>query len=249
MSAGISRSGLYPVAHTIAPFLIERSVEQIKLDFCYQKIGGTLISVGSAFDYAGLGCSHHCYHDLGIVKSLPNTQVVYPAMPEEFNILFKNTYQNSKLTYFRLPGETHGVKISSEMICLGKGIVVKNGYDVTILVVGPQLKNVMKTVPILIEKGIDPEILYYPTIKPFDEELICKSVRKTHNVLIVEEHSQYGGINEDILRATCNIGEIKYAFINIPDNFSRGYGSYEEHCKNLGFSSENILRLVTELQA
>jgi transketolase len=247
MSAGISRSGLRPVAHTITPFIIERCVEQIKLDFCYQQVGGTLISVGSAFDYSGLGCSHHCYHDLGIVKALPNTEVVYPAMPEEFNILFKNTYQNKKLTYFRLPGQTHGVKIEPERIRLGKGVVVREGNDATILVVGPQLKTVMEAVPLIKGKGLDPEILYYPTIKPFDEELVCRSAGKTGNVLVVEEHSQYGGINADVLRATCNMGNVKYAFINIPDSFSRGYGSYEDHCASLGFTPMNIAEKTANL--
>ena len=70
MSAGLAHAGLYPVAHTIAPFLIERSFEQIKLDFCYQGFGGTLITVGSAFDYSTLGCSHHCYDDFALIGSL-----------------------------------------------------------------------------------------------------------------------------------------------------------------------------------
>ena len=64
MAAGLSKVGLVPVIHTIAPFITERSYEQIKLDFGYQKLPVNIISVGSAFDYSQLGCSHHCYSDV-----------------------------------------------------------------------------------------------------------------------------------------------------------------------------------------
>ena len=64
MAAGLSKSGLNPVVHTIAPFITERAFEQIKLDFDYQKENLNLISVGGSFDYSKLGCTHHCYTDV-----------------------------------------------------------------------------------------------------------------------------------------------------------------------------------------
>lgn len=249
MSAGLSATGLHPVAHTIAPFLIERSLEQIKLDFCYQEISGTLITVGSAFDYSGLGCTHHCYDDLGVIKALPNTQVLYPSMPNEFNILFKESYNNCYLTYFRLPGDMHDYQINNEKIKLGKGILIQEGKDITIFVIGPQLKTVLKTVETLTSKGIEPEILYYPTIKPFDRDLLRKSVEKTRKIITIEEHSRFGGINQDVLFETCNIDNVRYEFINIPDEFSRGYGSYQEHCEHNGFSVDNIVYKIEKLMS
>jgi transketolase len=247
MAAGLSSVGFHPVVHTIAPFITERSFEQLKLDFCYQGLGGNVISVGSAFDYSGLGCSHHCYDDLGIIKSLPGTQVLYPAMPNEFIILFKETYRNNQLTYFRLPGKMHNVKIEDNKIALGKGIIIKEGSDVTIVAVGPQLSTVMKSIDTLANKGIDAEVLYFPTIKPFDSDLLNTSVKKTKRVLVIEEHVQFGGINNDVLHAACSVPDVKYAFINIADVFSRGYGSYEEHCDFLGFNVENVQRLISNL--
>jgi transketolase len=241
LSAGLAIAGLNPVIHTITPFLIERSFEQIKLDFCYQELGGTLVSVGSAFDYSGLGCSHHCYDDIALIKSLPRSEVVYPAMPNEFRLLFKQTYKHGRLTYFRLPGQQHGVKIPDEKIVFGKGILVREGLDITIVAAGPQLKTAMEAVPLLASKGINAEILYYPTIKPFDEELLVRSIAKTKKVLVLEEHSRYGGLGDEVLRAGCNVGGVKFSFISIPDKFQRGYGHYAEHLQALGFTPENIL--------
>jgi transketolase len=247
MSAGLSRSGLCPVAHTIAPFLIERSFEQIKLEYGYQEIGGNLITVGSAFDYSGLGCSHHCYNDINLMKSLPGSQVLYPAMPNEFNILFKQTYNNNQLTYFRLPGDMHEISISDSKIVLGKGIRIIEGDDASILVIGPQLKVAMEASRELSIRGINIDLLYYPTIKPFDEDLLKTSIKKTKRILIIEEHSVYGGVNEDVLRTCCNRGDIKYDFINIPDVFLRNYGNYHEHCEFLGFTKENIVNKILNI--
>jgi transketolase len=240
MAAGLAIAGLLPVVHTITPFLIERSFEQIKLDFCYQELGGTLISVGSAFDYSGLGCSHHCYDDLGLIKSLPNTVVIYPASPREFVALFRQTYGNGKLTYFRLPGSKHGVELPEEAIVLGKGIRVKAGRDVTVLASGPQLKTAMAAVPILQAESIDPEVLYFPTLKPFDEALVRDSAARTKRLLAIEEHSRYGGLGDEVLRATRDVSGVRSRSIDIPDRFQRGYGQYEEHLQALGFTPENV---------
>ena len=101
MASGLAKIGFHVVAHTIAPFLVERSFEQIKLDFCYQKLGGNLVTVGSAFDYGNLGCTHHCYNDAALIKTLPATQCTYPSTAVEFDTLFRQSYNNNFLTVFR----------------------------------------------------------------------------------------------------------------------------------------------------
>ena len=233
MAAGLSHTGYHPVVHTIAPFLIERSFEQIKLDFCYQEKGGNLISVGSAFDYSGLGVSHFCYDDIALIKALPRTQIIYPAMPNEFKILFNQTYANEYLTYFRLPAHKHGFEIPNEKIKFGKAVVVKEGSDVTIVATGPQLATTMESIPELEKTGINTEVVYLSTIKPFDYDTVLQSIEKTGKYLVIEEHSQFGGIGDEVMRATNDLENVKSRFINIPGYFSHEYGSYENHCTNL----------------
>ncbi|OGV32610.1 MAG: hypothetical protein A2020_07425 [Lentisphaerae bacterium GWF2_45_14] len=247
MAAGLSHVGFRPVVHTIAPFIVERAFEQIKLDFCYQELGGNLISVGSAFDYTALGCSHYCYDDFSLIKSLPRTQVIYPAMPNEFKILFSQTYANDLLTYFRLPGTRHEMEIRDSDISLGKAVVIREGHDCTIVVTGPQLKNAAAAAEVLSVSGINSEIIYIHTIKPFDVECVRNSIGKTQKYLVVEEHSMYGGLGDETIRACAGLESCKGTFINIPDKFLHAYGTYKEHCEHYGFTAGNIVREIKKM--
>ena len=244
MAAGLYHSGFYPVVHTIAPFITERSVEQIKLDFCYQERGGNLVSVGSAFDYSRLGCTHHCYNDIGILKGVPRTQIVYPAMPNEFEILFGMVYQNEYLTYFRLPENKHHVKIDDDEIQFGKAVILREGKDITLIGVGPQLKTVIDAVPALLDSGIDPEVFYIHTVKPFDYESVSESVSKTRKYLVIEEHMEFGGVGDEVLRCTENVLKRNRIFLNIPNNFIHNYGSYSEICNKLGLTTKQVITQV-----
>ena len=92
-SAGLSKCGFIPVVHTIAPFIVERSLEQIKIDYGYQNLRGNLVSIGGSYDYAALGCTHHCPGDINILKSIPNIEIIVPGNSEEFDKLFKHLYK------------------------------------------------------------------------------------------------------------------------------------------------------------
>lgn len=244
MAAGLAKVGFYPVAHTIAPFLIERSFEHIKLDFCYQKLGGNLITVGSAFDYGNLGCTHHCYDDFALLKALPGTQITYPATPFEFDTLFRQVYRSGVLTLFRLPTEQHSHDFKATDIQFGKGIKVTDGSNLTIIVTGPQLSNALDARDTLADAGWDAEVLYVHTIRPLDVELVCTSVSKTRHVLVVEEHMRSGGLGDDVLRGTRDIPNVRYSSLSIPDTFVTQYGSYQDHCDRLGLSREGIVSIV-----
>ena len=242
MGAGLAKAGLYPVMHTIAPFLIERSFEQIKLDFCYQGLGGNLITVGSAFDYANLGCTHHCYDDWALIKSLPGTQIVYPASPVEFDALFRQTYRNGAVTLFRLPEYQHGCDFAEAELQFGKGIKVAEGRNLTIIATGPHLRDALDAKDDLVGMGCEPEIIYVHTIKPLDTDLIRASVHKTRRVLVLEEHVRNGGLGDDVLKAVHDIGDVQFSWIGIPDSFIREYRSYQQHCEALGLSRDGLVR-------
>lgn len=246
MAAGLARVGFFPVVHTIAPFIVERSFEQLKLDFCYQKLGGNLVTIGSAFDYSNLGCSHHCYDDFSLLKSLPDTEIIYPASAVEFDQLFRQTYRDGKLTLFRVPSVQHGEDFALEEIRFGKGMKLTHGDNLTLIVTGPQLRTALDATEKLVSLGIETEVIYLHTLRPLDSDLVLASVRKTHRVLVVEEHMRSGGLGDEVLRLVNGIDGIQFSSLAIPDQFVTSYGSYEDHCRELGFTVGGILGRVKE---
>lgn len=246
MAAGLSKVGLVPVAHTIAPFLLERSWEQIKLDFGYHKLGGNLITVGSAFDYSNLGCTHHCYDDFSLVGNIPGAQLFYPGSAVEFDVLFRQTYRSGRLNLFRLPAVSHEQSWAREDIISGKAIRVQEGKDLTIAVTGPHLTSAIAAREDFLKEGFNVEIIYIHTIAPLDEDLILKSVRKTHCILTIEEHVFHGGLSSRVLRLVSQVPGVQFSSLCIPDQFMTQYGSYEDQCERIGLTKEGMVRHVRE---
>lgn len=246
MAAGLSKLGLIPVVHTIAPFITERAYEQIKLDFGYQNLSLNLVSVGGAFDYSQLGCSHHCYTDVSLLCHLKRAVVVLPGSPIEFNALFKSSYTNGAINYFRLSEFSHGVDFSSSDIVLGSGIRIREGKDITIAVVGVQLKNAILASDELQAKGIQAEIIYFHTMKPFDNHLLRSSVEKTRKLITVEELSAHDGLFNLCIKAVLGVNDLRVTQLAI-DDFIHGYGTYEELCGKVGLTNTVIVQKAIEM--
>src|SRR3990167_9882491 len=130
LAAGLAMQGLIPVVHTIAPFATERCFEQIKDDFGYQKLGGNIVSVGASYDYASLGCTHHCPADVNILINIPGMEIVVPGTAEEFDTLFKESYNNGNITYFRLSERKNQTEVK---VKFGKANVIKKGKLATVI--------------------------------------------------------------------------------------------------------------------
>lgn len=236
MAAGFSSSGLIPIIHTIAPFLVERSYEQIKIDFGYQKLKGNFVSVGNSYDYAALGCTHHCPADVGILKLIPNLQIVLPGTSEEFDKLFKSSYNNEFPTYYRLSERENKTSVDVQF---GKASILKNGSKATVVAVG----NVLDMVLEACEK-FDVTIIYYTTLEPFDMEVL-KNNFNSNKFLIVEPYYS-GALLNNIIDALSGIS-ICFQSVGVPLNFITNYGKPEEHDQLNGMNARNIKEKLTKL--
>lgn len=246
MAAGINKVGLIPVIHTIAPFITERAYEQIKLDFGYQQLAVNIVSVGGSFDYSQLGCSHHCYTDVSLICHLSRGVVVIPGSPNEFNKLFKDVYRNNTINYFRLPENPHDVVFEPNDIVFGKGIRVREGTDVTLVVTGSQLKTAIQVRDRMRDCNVSVEVLYFHTIKPFDHEMIFHSVSKTRRLVVAEELSKHDGLFNRCLHSVIGLDNLRYRHIAV-DDFVYGYGSYDELCSRVGLDVSGVSVAIMDL--
>lgn len=246
MAAGLNHVGLNPVVHTIAPFLVERSFEQLKLDFGYQRKSVNLVSVGGAFDYSKLGCSHHSYSDVALVSQIPGSAAFMPASIAEFDHLFRTAYQMSGIKYYRLTEYPHGVAIPPLVGLASGGVHLFEGTDVTLAVTGAQLGNAVEAERILRGRGISVDLFYFPTLKPFDGSLLKRSVRRTRRAVSVEELSDRDGLFARLCEVSAGLAEVRLEQLAIRD-FIHEYGSYEDLCRIVGLDVPGIVGAVEAL--
>lgn len=212
VAAGLASQGLVPFVHTIAPFITERSYEQIKLDMCYNRFGGNVVSCGASFDYAWDGATHHTYTDLAILRLLPGCEVLQPGSQKELDILLRSQYDNGKTTYYRLSDHPHHVDMPVEF---GKGVVLKEGAsELTVITAGPLLGNVLEAC-----RDLPVNLLYFHTIKPIDRELLARFAGT--RMLVV--HDAFG-----LQEAVHEVPGLSVAYHGLPDEFCGWYGRLED---------------------
>lgn len=238
LAAGLSIEGMIPIVHTIAPFMVERALEQIKIDFGYQRLRGNLVSVGGSFDYAALGATHHCPGDVSILLSVPNIEIVVPGTASEFRQLLMSEYNNESVTYYRL---SEGENSESYDVKLGEANLVRSGNRATVVCIGPTLDMTLKAV-----ENFDVSVIYMTSIRPFD----YKSLRQTsHNgrILIVEPFYE-GTITHEVVTALRGTPSI-VSNVGIPRSFRSEYGTREEHYEAISFSTNRIIRELERIIA
>jgi len=236
VAAGLSATGLIPVVHSIAPFIVERAFEQLKIDFCYQRLGGNFVSVGASHDYAALGCTHHCPGDVGALKNLPGMEIVLPGCAGEFAVLFRQAYANGNPTYFRLSETGNSVPQPVEF---GRMLALRKGREATVVALGPMLEPALAAC-----EGLDVTLLYATTVAPFDAQTLAANC-PSGKVLLCEPC--FGGVlAPDVLRALFP-RPVVVDFAGQDTEFSRNYGKAQEHDVALGLDAAGLRQRLARL--
>jgi len=236
VGAGMSLEGLIPTIHTIAPFIVERALEQLKVDFGYQKLQGNVVTVGASIDYAALGGTHHCPGDVSILLNIPDLQILVPGHGEEFASLYTETSRNGELTYTRLSETCNS---APKKVQFGKGLLIQEGHEVTVLCVGPTLDLALEACA-----DLNVNILYFTTVSPFDSELL-KSTCTNGKVLLIEPFYKHT-LSPLIIEALSPLS-VQIKSIGIPRKFLRNYGTTAQHLNYIGLTVNNIKSTITEL--
>jgi transketolase len=228
VGAGLSSLGFFPFVHSIAPFVTERSFEQIKLDMCYNEFGGNIVSCGASFDYAWDGATHHSYTDLGILRLLPGIEVIQPGSRKEVDILIRSQYNNGKTTYFRLSDNPHNIDLPVEF---GKGVLLRDAASkVSVMTAGPILADVFEAC-----RDLDVNLVYFHTIKPIDKEIISRF--KSTKILVF--HDAFG-----LYEAVCELPNLSISNHSFPDEFYDCHGTVHDARQKIGLGTESIRKVV-----
>jgi transketolase len=224
VAAGLSLSGIVPFIHTIAPFIVERAFEQIKIDFGYQKINGNFISVGASNDYAALGSTHHCPGDVSLMLTIPEIEIFLPGSSKEVNELIKNNYTKPIPKYYRLSEYEHSLDLTN-------GAILRKGDDGIIIVYGNMVDDVFYAT-----ENLNFTVLYLNTINEESKKIISQNFNK--NIIICEPF--YKGTTNHIITEIFSHNFYNISNIGFERKFIYEYGTKKEQDEYLNLNVEGI---------
>lgn len=236
IAAGMALAGMIPTIYAMTPFIVERALEQLKLDFIYQKLGGNIITLGAAYDFSMLGYSHYCAEDYAVLQNLPGIEFVTPGTGQELASLYNECADDGRLSYFRMSDYPNKAEHD---VRFGKALVIKEGSKATVIAVGTILDAVMKAVA-----NEDVTVLYYTTLSPFDSKTL-EEYCENGKILICEPQFS-GSLDADVLH--CFEGkDVNISHVGLPREIYRNYGKKIEKDKYYGLTEEHIYRCIKEI--
>ena len=221
IAAGLSTTGIVPFASTFAMFAAGRAFEQVRNSIGYPhlnvKIGATHAGISVGED----GATHQCNDDIALMRTIPGMVILNPADDVEAKACVKAAYEYNGPVYLRF-GRLAVPVINDRpdyKFELGKGVVLREGKDVTIVATGLCVSSALEAAEKLAADGIDAKIINIHTIKPLDEELIVAAAKETGKVVTVEEHSVIGGLGSAVCDALAEKCPVPVKKIGVQDVF------------------------------
>lgn len=241
MAAGMASCGKIPFAYTIGAFLAYRAYEFIRNDICLQKQNVKIVGTGAGEVYSALGPTHHSTEDLGGLRSLPGLTILCPASPLEVKKATAEAYKHIGPVYLRL-----GTNKETEIYYrdynfeIGKGIVLREGKDITLIGTGSILEDILAVAELLSKEGIRARVINMHTLKPIDREIILQAVEETGKIVTIEDHNIIGGLGSAVAEVIAESGKgVSFKRLGLKD-FSKGYGIYKQVKETNGIGIEQI---------
>ncbi|MFE6698604.1 transketolase family protein [Streptomyces sp. NPDC057718] len=236
--AGMALTGMRPIVHTFASFLVERPFEQVKLDFGHQGVGGILVSAGGSYDWPAGGFTHMAPGDVALLDTLDGWTVHVPGHPDEAEALLREAVTGDDRVYVRLSLQAN--RRARPVSGTAGFTVVREGRRGTVIAVGPMLDNVLAAT-----EGLDVTVLYATTVRPFDAAGLRRAAGATtaSDVVIVEPYlagtsaAAAGEALVDLPHRVIGLGVGRAEL--------RRYGQMEEHLAAHGLDPQGLRERIT----
>lgn len=247
VAAGMSAMGKIPFTHTFTPFATRRVCDQVTLSVAYAGLNVKCVGSDPGVTAELNGGTHMSMEDVAIMRNIPGMIVFEPTDSEQLKKAFPQIMEHYGPVYIRLL-RRNAVKIFDENceFRLGKGIVLKEGRDVSIFASGIMTAEALDAAEILKEEGIDAEIINIHTIKPLDEELVIQSARKTGAVITAENGSIINGLGAAVAECLGENCPTIMKRVGVRDHFGEvGFTDYLQ--EKYGLKARNIAEAAREV--
>lgn len=247
IAAGLATAGKVPFASSFAMFAAGRAYEQVRNSIGYPKLNVKIGATHAGISVGEDGATHQCNEDIALMRTIPGMVVINPSDDVEAKAAVMAAYEHEGPVYLRF-GRLAVPVINDRpdyKFELGKGVVLKEGKDVTIIATGLCVSESLEAAKLLAAAGVDAEIINIHTIKPLDKELVVASAKKTGKVVTVEEHSVIGGLGSAVCDVLAEEAPTKVLKIGVNDTFGES-GPAVQLIKKYGLDSESICEKVKD---
>ena len=247
VAAGLATCGKIPFAASFAMFSAGRAFEQVRNSVGYPKLNVKVVGFYSGLSNGEDGATHQCCEDIALMRTIPGMVILNPSDHYEMKAAVRAAIEHKGPCYIRL-GRLAVESINNNddyHFELGKGILLREGTDITIVATGLMVAEAVKAAKALEAEGISAEVINIHTIKPLDEEIILNSAKKTGRVVTVEEHNIIGGLGEAVAAVLSEKCPTPVTRIGVNDVFGHS-GPAVDLLKEFGLSAEHIAEVVRE---
>ena len=220
IAAGLAAAGMIPFASSFAMFAVGRAYEQIRNSIGYPHLNVKICASHAGISVGEDGASHQCLEDIELMRGIPGMVVMCPADYIEAKACVRAAAEHDGPVYIRFGRSPVPIVFPEDYkFEIGKGNVLREGKDVSILTNGLCVASCLEAAQMLAQDGIDAEIINICTVKPLDEELVVKTAAKTGKVVTVEEHSIIGGLGSAVAECLSEKCPTKMYRIGVRDTF------------------------------
>jgi len=239
VAAGLALEGYRPIAHSYAPFLVERPWEFLKLDLGHNDLGAVLVSTGASYDAARSGRTHQAPEDVTLVAALPGWTIHVPGHPEELERLFRRSLSGHDRVYIRMSEEENHARVDG-----GGFTVLRRGSTGAPLVVavGPTLTPVLEATA-----GRDVGVAYLATVRPFPHDGVRDALAAGTDVVLVEPY--LAGTSAAEIAVALRDRPHRLLTLGVENAELRRYGTGAEHRTAHGLDAAGIAGSLDEFLA
>lgn len=197
-ACGFALSGKVVFASSFAIFVPGRCYNQIRNNLCYMNLNVKIVSTHGGLAVGEDGSSHQALEDISLMRGLPNMRVISPSDAVLTKDVIRFVAEKEGPFYVRLIRPETPVIHKEGDFNFGKAFLLNDGDDISIFSHGIMVHKVIESIGLLKERGINPLVFEFHTIKPLDEEAIDYAIKKTGKIIVIEDHSIYGGLGSAI---------------------------------------------------
>jgi len=243
-ASGLATTGKIPFVAAIAPFVTARPFEMFRNDIGYMRQNVKVVGRCAGLTYSDLGATHQSLDDIAIIRTIPGVTVVSPGDPVEIKKAVHAVAEMKGPVYLKIGSPKMPVLFEEgHNFELGKGVLMREGNDVTLIGTGTVLSKAAGAADLLEKQGIHARLINIHTIKPLDKEIIIKAAEETGKIVTVEEHYLKGGLGGSVAECLAAEYPVPVKMIGVDDQFASN-GPYEELLGLYGLQPEQIAETV-----